>query len=268
MPTKTRILDNGNFVYSPEAPNSATFLEYLDYADRLLSEWRKAREAWDRSPLSSELAQRKTELDQVVSRFVDSFRPHYTIKSVKQNPSFWPVSEFFAQYRPLREPFSILHCNLEMPLHTVHAFRNYSDLARINAALDEDTPFPWWQSGPQGRQCYLFGESVWELKESETEQSDEGLVLLFLEMTENRRQNQDKVGYGYSTPTVMPEMDFIPEKVRMLVWRRARGKCAKCASRDGLEFDFIKPIKRGGSAAPDNLQLLCTRCLHEKNGLI
>jgi len=165
MPTKTRMLDEGNFVYSPETPENAAFLEYLDLADRLLSNWRKAREASERSPFPSELGQRKAELDRAVSGFVDSFRSRYTVKSVKQDPTFLPVSQFFTQYRPLRKPFSILHCNLGMPLHTVHAFQDYSGLARINAALDEDTPFLWWQSGPHDRPCYLFGECIWELRD-------------------------------------------------------------------------------------------------------
>jgi len=265
MPTKTRLLDEGNFVYSPEAVKNAAFLEYLDFADRLLSSWRTASEASERSPFSSELGQQKEELDRAVRGFVDSFGPRYAVKSVKQDPNFLPVSQFFTQYRPLRKPFSILHCSLGMPLHTVHAFQDYSGLARVNAALDEDTPFPWWQSGPHDRPCYLFGECVWELKDSEARQSDEGLVLLFLNMTEQRRQSHDRVGAGYLSSTGAAA-DFIPEKVRMLVWRRSRGKCGKCGSREGLDFDFIKPAKRGGTAAPEDLQLLCRGCLSEKGG--
>ena len=71
MPTKTRLLDDGNFVCSPEVPANPTFLEYLDYADRLLGEWREVSDAWNRSPFSSELAKQKKELDRVVSSFVD-----------------------------------------------------------------------------------------------------------------------------------------------------------------------------------------------------
>ena len=268
MPTKTGMLDAGNYVHSPEAPQDPAFLEYLDLADRLLGNWREAREASERSPLSSELKRRKEELDGALSDFVDSFRSRYTVRSVRRDPTFLPVSHFFAQYRPLRKPFSILHCNLGTPLHTVHAFRDYSDLARLNAALDEDTPFPWWQSGPHDRPCYLFGECVWELKDSEAKQSDEGLVLMFLEMTEQHRQTHDGVGSGYTRPTVIADNDFIPEKVRMLVWRRSRGKCDKCGRRGGLDFDFIRPIRRGGTATPEDLQLLCPRCLSEKSGVI
>ena len=267
MPTKTRMLDDGNFVYSPDAPRSATFFEYLDLADRLLGEWREAREACGRLAFSPGLGERKKELDRAVGGFVEAFRPHYTIKRVRQDPTFLPASRFFAQYRPLREPFSILHCNLEMPLHTVHAFRDYGDLARINGALDEDTPFPWWQSGPHDRPCYLFGDCVWELKSSETGQSDEGLVLLFAQMTETHQPSHDRAGGGYANSTATPDADYIPEKVRLLVWRRSRGRCAKCGARKGLDFDFIRPMQRGGAAAPEDVQLLCGDCLREKHGV-
>ncbi|NQT17138.1 MAG: HNH endonuclease [Planctomycetes bacterium] len=268
MPTKTRMLDEGNFVYSPEVAENAAFLEYLDSADHLLADWREAHEASERSPFSSELGQRKAELDRALSGFVDSFGSRCTIKSVKQDPAFLPVSQFFSQYRPLRKPFSILHCSLGMPLHTVHAFCDYSDLASINAALNEDTPFPWRQSGPHDRPCYLFGECIWELKDSEAKQSDEGLVLMFLEMTEQHPQNHGGVGSGYTTSTVIADTDFIPERVRVLVWRRSRGKCGKCGSREGLDFDFIEPVKPGAVAAPEDLQVLCRECMREKSGVI
>lgn len=264
MPTKTRMLDEGNFVYSPEAPANAAFLKYLDFADRLLSNWRKAREASERSPFSSELGRRKAELDRAVSGFVESFRVRYTLKSVKRDPTFMPLSQFFTQCRPLRTPFSILHCNLGMPLHTVHAFRSDGDLARINAALDEDTPFRWWQSGPHDLPCYLFGECIWELKDTEARQSDEGLAVMFLEMTEQHRRSHDGVGSGYASSMVIADAGFIPEKVRVLVWRRCRGKCSKCGCRDGLEFDFIRPIGRGATAGPEDVQVLCRDCLSER----
>ena len=264
MPTKTRMLDDGNFVYSPEAPANPNFLEYLDYADRLLGEWREVREAWGGGAFSSELVERKKELDQAVGSFVDSFRPHYTIRSVRQDPTFWSVSRFFAQCRPLRKPFSILHCNLEMPLHTVHAFRDHGDLSQLIAALDQENPFPWWRSGPHGRPCYLFGDCVWELKESEAGQSDEGLVVLFLEMTDKYRQHHEQVATARPSPLAMADDSFIPEEVRIAVWRRSRGKCAKCGGRDGLDFDFVKPVKRGATATPAHVQLLCSAYLHQE----
>lgn len=267
MPTKTNLLDHGNFVCSPELPANPAFSQYLDYADRLLGEWHKAQEDGRRSPHSSVLAARTRELDEAVRGFIDAFTARYGLNSVEQDPTFLPVSEFFARRRPFCERFSILHCDLDMPLHTVHKFQSPDDLARINAALNEDTPFAWWQSGPHHHPCYLFGNWVWELRRSEIKQSDEGITLMFLETAEKEQQKLDRLRHGHSETATTTCTDFIPEKVRILVWRRARGKCAKCGGHEGLEFDYIVPAARGGSCTPDNLQVLCNRCYEQKHGV-
>lgn len=56
----------------------------------------------------------------------------------------------------------------------------------------------------------------------------------------------------------------IPEDVRFAVWRRDQGRCAKCSSRDRLEFDHIIPVSRGGSSTARNIELLCESCNRRK----
>jgi len=87
-------------------------------------------------------------------------------------------------------------------------------------------------------------------------------------MTETHQPSHDRVGGGYATSTATPGADYVPEKVRLLVWRRSRGKCAKCGGREGLDFDFIRPMQRGGTAAPEDVQLLCGDCLRQKSGVV
>ena len=58
--------------------------------------------------------------------------------------------------------------------------------------------------------------------------------------------------------------DTIPEMVRQEVLRRDGGTCVRCGSRDGIEFDHIVPVARGGTHEPNNLQLLCRSCHHIK----
>jgi len=53
---------------------------------------------------------------------------------------------------------------------------------------------------------------------------------------------------------------LIPTSVKLEVWKRDKGQCQKCGSKDNLHFDHIIPFSRGGSSiTPQNIQLLCAR---------
>jgi hypothetical protein len=57
----------------------------------------------------------------------------------------------------------------------------------------------------------------------------------------------------------------IPTGVRRAVWARDRGACAKCGSRDKLEYDHIIPLARGGCNTERNVELLCEACNRAKS---
>lgn len=53
---------------------------------------------------------------------------------------------------------------------------------------------------------------------------------------------------------------LIPTSVRLAVWKRDRGQCAICGSRESLHFDHIIPYSKGGSSlVPENVQILCAK---------
>jgi hypothetical protein len=61
----------------------------------------------------------------------------------------------------------------------------------------------------------------------------------------------------------------IPTDVKLEVWDRDGGKCAKCGAKDNLHFDHIIPWSKGGSSnTPDNIQLLCGKHNLEKHDKI
>lgn len=58
---------------------------------------------------------------------------------------------------------------------------------------------------------------------------------------------------------------YIPKAVRIAVWKRDRGRCVQCGSRDRIEFDHVVPTSKGGTSDEQNVQLLCRSCNRRKH---
>lgn len=53
---------------------------------------------------------------------------------------------------------------------------------------------------------------------------------------------------------------LIPASVKLEVWKRDKGQCVVCGSKENLHFDHIIPYSKGGSSlVAENIQLLCAR---------
>lgn len=259
MPSKTKMLDHGGFVCDPQVPPDAAFDDYLRRIDELSAARQQALAAWQQSPFSADLLQSKKATEHAFEQFAADYLDCYTVKHVEHDERFLPVGRFFAQYKPVREPFAILHCGLDWPLHTVQQF-GYQDLKAVNDALRGETPLGWWQDGPQNHPCYLFGDCVWELRPTELSASDKGLTLLFEQTAEQERHKWDRLRQNPAAAAVAPGEEFIAQNVRVAVWRRDGGKCVKCGSRDGIDFRYLVPALRGGNGSAGNVRLLCAKC--------
>jgi len=52
----------------------------------------------------------------------------------------------------------------------------------------------------------------------------------------------------------------IPGKVKLEVYKRDKGQCVQCGSKNNLHFDHLLPYSKGGtSLKTENIQLLCAR---------
>jgi hypothetical protein len=63
------------------------------------------------------------------------------------------------------------------------------------------------------------------------------------------------------TPTSPIDHDrVIPAMVKLEVWKRDRGSCVRCGSKENLHFDHVIPYSLGGSSKDaKNIQILCSR---------
>jgi hypothetical protein len=98
--------------------------------------------------------------------------------------------------------------------------------------------------------------------------TDDEIRLLILEEFDKERRLFEKLRAKFdesASEDLTYNRPRIPEKIRIEVWRRDGGKCARCGSREKLEYDHIVPISRGGSNTARNIELLCERCNRSKS---
>ena len=107
---------------------------------------------------------------------------------------------------------------------------------------------------------------IFELVDAWQEKSNDREVFKFkLHVTENIEYKDKKV----KIEAELNHNRLIPSQVKLSVWKRDKGKCVICGSKDNLHFDHIIPFSRGGSSLiAENIQLLCARHNIEKRDKI
>ena len=118
------------------------------------------------------------------------------------------------------------------------------------------------------RECWLFKEYIYEVWGPYTE---EEFRLLILDHFDKERRKFERLRQRFSSEEAKEAARArprIPEAIRIAVWRRDGGRCARCGSRENLEYDHIVPLSKGGSNTARNIELLCQRCNREKSDKI
>lgn len=74
------------------------------------------------------------------------------------------------------------------------------------------------------------------------------------------RLDEDSLTSTSENPQQIEHARLIPTAVKIAVWKRDKGRCVRCGSRENLHFDHILPFSKGGtSLLSDNIQLLCAK---------
>jgi hypothetical protein len=130
--------------------------------------------------------------------------------------------------------------------------------APVSINLNNILSFSCWKNGilvwKEGRQrMYFFAISNSGAVEIFA------LCLIFLLDAESRREYAKNERSQYRS---------IPTEVKNRVLERDGGRCVMCGSSEGIHFDHILPIARGGDNTEDNIQILCKDCNLRKSDKI
>ena len=159
------------------------------------------------------------------------------------------------------------------------AFNNYASFASERALLEGDPlptqrfyDYPRLQYPGDFEYLWLYQDTIYgyngQFKElfAHAEQK-----LLILEYADKERKKFEKLKNRFSgkeSEEIMYERARISEEVRIAVWRRDQGKCARCGNRENLEYDHIVPVSKGGGNTARNIELLCQDCNRSKGNRV
>jgi len=112
---------------------------------------------------------------------------------------------------------------------------------------------------------YLYQNGLYKVDAPLTEDQK---CLLVREAFDAERRKFERLSHKFAGAASGTVRTKIPEQTRIEVWRRDGGACAKCGSRERLEYDHIIPVSKGGSNTARNVELLCESCNRAKQAEI
>lgn len=112
---------------------------------------------------------------------------------------------------------------------------------------------------------WLYNKTVYRITNNCL--TDEECQYFILKEVDKERKDLERLKLCNSGETKI-KRQHIPSEVRIYVWRRDKGECVKCSSRNKLEYEHIIPVIKGGSNTERNIELLCESCNRSKGSKI
>lgn len=139
----------------------------------------------------------------------------------------------------------------------LHADASYRQAAQEYFQRQSREPQRWLD-------WWIYRGIVLRVEAVESANADEPLLLIKQYVLRRERKiekvRREVEAFENSASLGSAARESIPEHVRLFVWRRDKGRCVRCGSRERLEFDHIIPVVAGGSNTERNIQLLCEPC--------
>jgi hypothetical protein len=238
-------------------------------ADYLVLEFAHNEQLWvpvDRSYLVQRLWRGDCQLTSLRAKG-GRWPQHYCIE-VLPNAYDWPgvgaltllpensTSEFMAEWRRACATYQ----------KSLHASSTYRQAAQDYFELQSREPQPllhWW----------VYRTMALQVAQSASARNRDEQPLLIKQYVLRRERSVEKMRREVEALENSESLEGavrepIPEHVRLFVWRRDKGQCVRCGSRERLEFDHIIPVVAGGSSTERNIQLLCESCNRSKSATV
>jgi hypothetical protein len=195
-------------------------------------------------------------------------------------------AETLTQYAPvyaakqaeLRQVWEKAHAAYELTLadynHALHAYqtayseavrKTYSDFWNAQKREPKNVPFT---SGSYTFHTWVFRDLVLSVEDVAPDDDVSLAIKRFVLRRERHRDQMKHEVAAYENMANGTTREPIAEAVRQAVWTRDRGKCRRCGSNRGIEYDHVIPVSRGGSSGVNNIQILCMPCNRAKGASI
>jgi hypothetical protein len=133
------------------------------------------------------------------------------------------------------------------------------------AACKNDKPYKFIAGG---KIYWYFGFKFYRDHEGLGADDVKALLITRKKLQDQRIKRAKTIAFAELPRLDKATRGKIPDDIKLMVWERDGGRCAKCGSQTELQYDHIIPFSLGGASTPENLQILCGGCNRQKSASV